>query len=95
MFLRTTRSAPAVVLVVAVQYCNIPQSHIANFRHLRRTCACRALRYFVLLLLTDGGVTDFADTVRALVDASHLPLSVLIVGVGDGNFGERWHGAIC
>ena len=49
----------------------------------------------MLLLLTDGGVTDFADTVRALVDASHLPLSVLIVGVGDGNFGERWHGAIC
>ena len=49
----------------------------------------RVLRYFVLLLLTDGGVTDYADTVRALVDASHLPLSVLIVGVGDGNFGER------
>jgi hypothetical protein len=49
----------------------------------------RVLRYFVLLLLTDGGVTDYAETVRALVDASHLPLSVLIVGVGDGNFGER------
>ena len=48
----------------------------------------RVLRYFVLLLLTDGGVTDYAETVRALVDASHLPLSVLIVGVGDGNFGE-------
>ena len=46
-------------------------------------------RYFVLLLLTDGGVTDYAATVRALVDASHLPLSVLIVGVGDGNFGQR------
>lgn len=45
-------------------------------------------KYFVLLLLTDGGVTDYADTVRALVDASHLPLSVLIVGVGDGNFGR-------
>ena len=45
-------------------------------------------KYFVLLVLTDGGVTDYGETMRALVEASHLPLSVLMVGVGDGNFGR-------
>ena len=45
-------------------------------------------KYFILLILTDGAVSDHAETVRALVDASELPLSVLIVGIGDGNFGR-------
>lgn len=64
-------------------------THSSNNRRSECKRAYCVARYFVLLLLTDGGVTDYAATVRALVDASHLPLSVLIVGVGDGNFGER------
>ena len=31
---------------------------------------------------------DFADAVEAIVEASRLPLSVLVAGVGDGNFGR-------
>jgi hypothetical protein len=45
-------------------------------------------KYFVLLMITDGGVSDFADAVEAIVEASRLPLSVLVAGVGDGNFGR-------
>ena len=44
-------------------------------------------QYFVLMILTDGVVTDMAATLAALVNASHLPMSVIIVGVGNADFG--------
>ncbi|KAL1192954.1 Protein BONZAI 3 [Cardamine amara subsp. amara] len=43
-------------------------------------------KYFVLLIITDGVLTDMVGTVDALVRASDLPLSVLIVGVGNTDF---------
>lgn len=43
-------------------------------------------QYFVLLLLTDGAVTDVEATREAVVRASHLPMSVIIVGVGGADF---------
>ena len=41
------------------------------------------LEYHVLMILTDGKIDDFEDTVDALVEGSFLPLSVIIVGIGD------------
>jgi hypothetical protein len=38
--------------------------------------------YSILLIVTDGDVHDMPMTKRLLVNASHLPLSVIIVGVG-------------
>ncbi|CAM6094097.1 unnamed protein product [Calypogeia fissa] len=45
-------------------------------------------KYFVLLIITDGVITDLQQTINALVHASHLPLSVLIIGVGGADFTE-------
>ncbi|KAK2509967.1 hypothetical protein MC885_004332 [Smutsia gigantea] len=45
-----------------------------------------ATQYFVLLLLTDSAVTDVEATREAVVRASHLPMSVIIVGVGGADF---------
>ncbi|XP_057416011.1 protein BONZAI 1-like isoform X2 [Lotus japonicus] len=45
-------------------------------------------KYFVLLIITDGVVTDLQETKDALVKASDLPLSILIVGVGGADFKE-------
>ena len=42
--------------------------------------------YFVLLILTDGAITDFAETKDAIVRASPYPLSIIIVGVGNADF---------
>ncbi|WVY94325.1 hypothetical protein V8G54_033413 [Vigna mungo] len=42
--------------------------------------------YYVLLIITDGVVTDLQETINALVKASDLPLSILIVGVGNADF---------
>ncbi|XP_070356749.1 copine-7 isoform X2 [Equus asinus] len=45
-----------------------------------------ASQYYILLILTDGVVTDMADTREAIVRASHLPMSIIIVGVGNADF---------
>ncbi|XP_077576243.1 copine-4 [Stigmatopora nigra] len=47
-----------------------------------------AMQYFILLILTDGVITDMADTREAIVQASRLPMSVIIVGVGNADFGD-------
>ncbi|KAF5901283.1 copine-7 [Clarias magur] len=45
-----------------------------------------ASKYHILLILTDGVVTDMADTREAIVRASYQPLSIIIVGVGNADF---------
>jgi hypothetical protein len=42
--------------------------------------------YTVLLILTDGVINDMQSTVDAIVHASSLPLSIIIVGVGSADF---------
>lgn len=41
-------------------------------------------RFTLMVILTDGAICDVEDTVNAIVEASSLPLSIVIVGVGDG-----------
>ena len=43
-------------------------------------------QYFVLLILTDGIITDLDATRSSIVAASDLPLSIIIVGVGEEDF---------
>uniref|UniRef100_A0AAR2JSL4 C2 domain-containing protein n=1 Tax=Pygocentrus nattereri TaxID=42514 RepID=A0AAR2JSL4_PYGNA len=45
-----------------------------------------ASQYFVLLIITDGVITDMDHTRAAIVAASHLPMSIIIVGVGGADF---------
>jgi hypothetical protein len=42
--------------------------------------------YTILLILTDGAVTDIEQTKNAIRYASTAPLSIVIVGVGDADF---------
>uniref|UniRef100_A0A8I3WZD1 Copine-6 n=1 Tax=Callithrix jacchus TaxID=9483 RepID=A0A8I3WZD1_CALJA len=46
----------------------------------------QATKYSVLLVLTDGVVSDMAETRAAIVRASRLPMSIIIVGVGNADF---------
>ncbi|XP_008295845.1 copine-3-like isoform X1 [Stegastes partitus] len=45
-----------------------------------------ASQYFVLLIITDGVITDMDETRSAIVRASQLPMSIIIVGVGGADF---------
>lgn len=46
-----------------------------------------SLKYFVLLIITDGAIMDMQPTIDELVQASYQPLSIVIVGVGNADFG--------
>lgn len=45
-------------------------------------------KYFILLIVTDGVVTDFQETIDAIIKASDFPLSIIVVGVGGADFKE-------
>ncbi|KAG4072311.1 hypothetical protein HA402_004243 [Bradysia odoriphaga] len=42
--------------------------------------------YFVLLIITDGIISDMHATIRAIIHAAKLPISIIIVGVGNADF---------
>jgi len=45
------------------------------------------MMYNILLILTDGEIHDMQITKDLIVEASDLPLSIIIVGVGRADFG--------
>merc|ERR1712087_701200 len=49
-------------------------------------CSQRTQSYNILLIITDGVINDMQRTIDGIVDATNLPLSVIIVGVGDADF---------
>ena len=46
------------------------------------------LKYHILMILTDGIIVDQQKTIDALVEGSFLPLSVIIIGIGNDHFKE-------
>eukprot|EP00290_Baffinella_frigidus_P038012 CAMPEP_0180313476 /NCGR_PEP_ID=MMETSP0988-20121125/31441_1 /TAXON_ID=697907 /ORGANISM="non described non described, Strain CCMP2293" /LENGTH=567 /DNA_ID=CAMNT_0022297901 /DNA_START=60 /DNA_END=1759 /DNA_ORIENTATION=+ len=66
-----------------------------NFASIIKTAAQAQARvkpprqdYMVLLIITDGAITDMDETVDSIIAASGLPLSIIIVGVGPADFGK-------
>lgn len=47
-------------------------------------------KYYIMLVITDGDITDLNDTIDQVVRATALPISIIIVGVGDESF-EAMH----
>jgi len=43
-------------------------------------------KYFVLLIITDGEITDENHTIEAIREAAKYPLSIIIIGVGKADF---------
>ena len=59
--------------------------HVANFAE-QASQNPEVQQYFVLLLLTDGVITDMTEAKLAIIRASFLPMSIIIVGVGGADF---------
>ncbi|XP_012499001.1 PREDICTED: copine-3 [Propithecus coquereli] len=60
-------------------------NHVARFAA-AATQQQTASQYFVLLIITDGVITDLDETRHAIVNAAKLPMSIIIVGVGGADF---------
>ncbi|XP_034998530.2 copine-3-like isoform X1 [Hippoglossus stenolepis] len=60
-------------------------NHVANFGR-QALQQKTASQYFVLLIITDGVITDMDETLNAIVNASRLPMSIIIIGVGGADF---------
>jgi hypothetical protein len=43
-------------------------------------------KYYILTIITDGEISDMENTKKAIINASDCPLSIIIIGVGSGNF---------
>merc|ERR1719225_896675 len=60
-------------------------NHVAKFAEAYQSDPSQ---YFVLLIITDGIITDLEATMVAIIKASRLPVSIIIIGVGDADFTE-------
>ncbi|XP_037864384.2 copine-2 isoform X2 [Chlorocebus sabaeus] len=60
-------------------------NHVARFAA-QATQQQTAMQYFILLIITDGVISDMEETRHAVVQASKLPMSIIIVGVGNADF---------
>jgi len=49
------------------------------------------LKYSILLILTDGAVSDMNATIASIRAASDAPLSIVIVGIGSADFSSMQH----
>ena len=43
-------------------------------------------QYNIIMFLTDGQISDIDETIDELVEASFLPISVIIIGIGNNDF---------
>jgi len=57
-------------------------NHVAKFAETYQDGS----QYFILLIITDGVITDMPQTKQAIIKASTLPMSIIIVGVGNADF---------
>lgn len=52
----------------------------------RRNYEINPFNYSIYLLLTDGIIQDMPETIDCIVEGSFLPLSIIIIGIGNANF---------
>lgn len=60
--------------------------HMAACYASSRPVTQESQQYYILLILTDGIINDMDATLNEIVEASVLPMSIIIVGVGAENF---------
>ena len=70
-------------LASPTKFCPLIKKVIGNIKNENNP-----LKYHILLILTCGVIEDMQETIDALVDASLLPLSVIIIGIGNDDFSK-------
>lgn len=73
-----------VVFSGPTNFSQVVENISAKIKLIRRNT--KELNYFLILIITDGQINDMKQTITSVVNASELPLSIVIVGVGDDDF---------
>ena len=63
-----------------------PTNFAPVIRESMRRASSQENVYTVLVIFTDGVISDMDNTISAIVDASYLPMSIIIIGVGNADF---------
>ncbi len=42
--------------------------------------------YHIVLILTDGSIHDLRETIDLIVECTNYPLSLIVIGLGDGDY---------
>ena len=74
-----------VILSGNTRFSNVLEKVISNINHDLKYKRSEN-HYYILLILTDGVVNDIKDTTDLIVEASFLPLSIVIIGIGKEDF---------
>ncbi|XP_062500669.1 copine-3-like [Corticium candelabrum] len=74
----------SVVLHGPTIFAQILRAVIAEIR--KAPCSQLDQNYYILLIITDGVIHDMQNTIDLIVEASNMPLSIVIVGVGGADF---------
>lgn len=73
---RYTALVPGIVLQGPTSFAPLIREAIKVVR--------REKAYHILVIIADGQVTNEAETRAAIVEASRFPISIILIGVGDG-----------
>mmetsp|Transcript_5176 Transcript_5176/g.9026 ORF Transcript_5176/g.9026 Transcript_5176/m.9026 type:complete len:682 (-) Transcript_5176:1507-3552(-) len=77
------RAVSAVVLSGPTLFSEVIQ---AACKRAQRPLTQARQHYDILLIITDGIIDDMDKTVLSIIECSKLPMSIIIVGVGDADF---------
>ncbi|KAK5575221.1 hypothetical protein RB653_010477 [Dictyostelium firmibasis] len=92
---KEVRGVEGVLLTYGEVIPTMSLSYPTNFKDIINYASKKSLegvslksqKYTILLILTDGEISDMGDTIHEIVKASkNSPLSIVIIGVGDASF---------
>ena len=78
-------SLDEVKLSWSTYFSNIIEKVISNINHDLKNMKFEN-HYYILMILTDGIITDMKETIDYIVEGSKLPLSIVIIGIGNADF---------
>lgn len=80
---RYANTLSRVILSGPTNFAPTLKSSITMAEQLQRD---RPFDFFVQLIITDGEISDMTNTIRAIIEASKRPMSIIIIGVGSSSF---------
>ena len=60
--------------------------NMIKYDQLNQKFVLNSIKYYILAIMTDGKIDDLEETINEIVESSYLPLSLIIIGLGEDPF---------